>query len=156
MAAKSPASKKKKKKSSCSIAVATYVPNENEKYMNKRQLEYFKRLFEYMRTDILANNERLAGAIKDDVQVLPDENDRASKESEFTVELRERERERKLLDKVNFAIKRIESRNFGYCSECGEAIGLPRLLARPVATLCIECKSLEEAMERSGPVIGGG
>lgn len=120
--------------------------------MNKRQLDYFHGLLEKMRVNILANNERLIDAIKDDVQALPDENDRASKESEFTVELRERERERRLLDKVDAAIKRVANKNFGYCHECGDPIGLPRLLARPVATFCIECKNLQETIEKSGTV----
>lgn len=128
----------------------TYIPNEGEKYMGKRQLNYFEQLFANMRSDILANNERLIDAIKDDVQPLPDENDRASKESEFTVELRERERERRLLEKVDSALQRVLNKNFGYCSECADPIGLQRLLARPVATLCIECKNLQEAFEKSG------
>lgn len=130
-----------------------YVPAESEKYMSKRQLEYFARMFESMHVKILLNNERLVDAIKDDVQALPDENDRASKESEFTVELRERERERRLLNKVASALQRIKNKNFGYCSECGDPIGLKRLLARPVATLCIECKNLQEAFEKSGSAI---
>lgn len=135
-------------------AQAEYVPSENEKYMSKKQLGYFKNLFEGMRAKILRNNDRLVDAIKDDAQALPDENDRASKESEFTVELRERERERRLLAKVDSALKRVQSKNFGFCSECGDAIGLRRLLARPVATLCIECKNLQEAYEKSGSAGG--
>ena len=127
-----------------------YIPTENEKYMNKRQLVHFRRMLERMRAEILANNDRLVDAIKDDEQALPDENDRASKESKFTVELRERERERRLLDKVDSALQRVENKNFGHCAECGDPIGLQRLLARPVAALCIECKSLQEMMEKTG------
>ena len=142
--------KKITKKSADKNKKADYVPSENEKYMGKQQLIYFRQLFEKMRSNILLNNERLVDAIKVDAQTLPDENDRASKESEFTVELRERERERRLLAKVDSALSRIDNKNFGYCNECGDPIGLKRLLARPVATLCIECKNLQEAFEKSG------
>lgn len=150
-----PARKKVAKKTPPPAAGAEgYIFVEGEKYMSKRQLEHFRRLLEEMRAAILTNNERLVDAIKSDVQALPDENDRASKESEFTVELRERERERRLLDKVDSALQRVQSKNFGYCSECGDNIGLHRLLARPVATLCIECKNLQETMEKSGVSTG--
>ena len=129
---------------------SNYLPTEQEKYMSGKQLTYFLARFELMRRDILSNNEKLIDAMKDEVNSIPDENDRASKESEFAVELRERERERQLLQKIDTAIKRIGKKQFGHCEECGDPIGIKRLLARPVATLCFECKHLQEEFEKSG------
>ena len=118
--------------------------------MSLKQIRYFKSLFESYRDNLLQSAERMIDTMRDNVEATPDENDRASKEFEFNVALRGRDRERRLLSKIESAIGRLEDRSFGYCSECGEAIGIQRLLARPVATLCIECKNLQEEFERSG------
>ena len=115
-----------------------------------RQLTYFRFRFEQMRREIFNSNEKLIDAMKDEANSIPDENDRASKESEFIVELRERERERQLLHKIDLAMGRLHEKKFGYCGECGDQIGIKRLLARPVATLCFECKHLQEEFEKSG------
>lgn len=133
--------------------VQSYVPVANEKYMSQRQLGYFKRVFESARDNILNNTERLMDTMRDEPNSIPDDNDRASKESEFTVELRERDRERRLLEKIDESLKRIRDKKFGYCEECGDPIGIDRLLARPVATLCIECKNLQEEYEKSGSIL---
>ena len=133
---------KKRKKS--------YTPKAGEKYMSLKQIRYFKSLFESYRDNLLQSAERMIDTMRDNVEATPDENDRASKEFEFNVALRGRDRERRLLSKIESAIGRLEDRSFGYCSECDEPIGIQRLLARPVATLCIECKNLQEEFERSG------
>ena len=118
--------------------------------MSGRQLTYFKGMLEEMRHDIITNAEQLIDAMRDETNSIPDENDRATKESEFAVKLREQDRERRLLHKIESALTRVKSKEFGNCSECGEAIGLERLLARPVATFCFECKNLREKFEKSG------
>lgn len=122
------------------------------KYITKKDLAYFRRLFHDMHNRIINSNERLLDEMKDNPDVTPDDNDRASKESEFSMVLRGRDRERQLMSKINQALRRIDNGNFGYCDECGEPIGLERLKARPVATLCIECKNLQEEFEKSGGI----
>lgn len=117
--------------------------------MSEKDLKYFRDLFRQMQAGIAHSKDRLMDSLKDELNVIADENDRASKESEFAVELQEREREHRLLAKVRIAQKRIADKTFGYCEECGEPIGIARLKARPVATLCIECKDLQEQIEKS-------
>lgn len=125
--------------------------NQRDKsYLSAQELKYFINLFKQMYSNIAHSKERLMDSLKDEPNVIADENDRASKESEFAVELQEREREHRLLSKVKSAIERIEDKSFGYCEECDEPIGLERLKARPVATLCVECKNLQEQVEKSG------
>ena len=126
-----------------------YVPDESEKYMSKRQLRFFQRRIEGMREDIGQGVERTMASMQEEAGAIPDDNDRASKESEFAVELRQRDRDRRLLGKISRALEGIENGNFGYCEECGDPIGVARLLARPVASLCIECKDLQERLEKN-------
>ena len=126
-----------------------YVPSEEEKYMSKRQLQFFRGRIEQMREDIGQGVERTMASMQEEAGAIPDDNDRASKESEFAVELRQRDRDRRLLAKISRALEGIESGNFGYCDECGDPIGVARLLARPVASLCIECKDLQERLEKN-------
>lgn len=126
------------------------MPTEQEKYMSNRQLAYFKTMLENMRRDVFNNTEQLMDTMKGETNAIPDENDRATKESEFTVKLREQDRERRLLHKIESALARVETKDFGNCSECGEHIGLQRLLARPVAIYCFECKNLREKFEKYG------
>ena len=127
-----------------------YVPSAEERYMSQRQKTYFRGVLKDMLTSIRVNSEKTIDTLKDDVAAIPDDNDRASKEAEFTLELRERERERRLKAKVDHAIKRLDSGEFGMCEECGEAIGIERLVARPVAVFCFECKQLQERREKTG------
>ena len=127
-----------------------YVPSAEERYMSQRQKTYFRGVLKDMLTSIRVNSEKTIDTLKDDVAAIPDDNDRASKEAEFTLELRERERERRLKAKVDHAIKRLENGEFGMCEECGEAIGIERLVARPVAVFCFECKQLQERREKTG------
>ena len=126
-----------------------YVPSENEKYMSKRQLQFFRRRIERMREEIERGVERTVANMQEEASAIPDDNDRASKESEFAVELRERDRDRRLLGKISRALAAIEDGSFGYCEECGDPVGVARLLARPVASLCIECKDLQERLEQN-------
>ena len=126
-----------------------YTPSEEEKYMSRRQLQFFREQIEKMREGIGQGVERTMASMQEEAGAIPDDNDRASKESEFAVELRQRDRDRRLLAKISRALEGIESGNFGYCDECGDPIGVARLLARPVASLCIECKDLQERLEKN-------
>lgn len=128
------------------------MPTTGEKYMSSQQLAYFKKMLEDMRHEIVSNAEHLIDTMRDETNSIPDENDRATKESEFAVKLREQDRERRLLYKIEAALARVESKEFGNCSECGDPIGLKRLLARPVAIFCFECKNLRERFEKRGGV----
>ena len=140
------------RKSSVGGGMAGYVPSEAEKYMSKRQLQFFRGRIEQMREDIGEGVERTMASMQEEAGAIPDDNDRASKESEFAVELRQRDRDRRLLAKISRALEGIETGNFGYCDECGDPIGVARLLARPVASLCIECKDLQERLEKNRAV----
>lgn len=148
------AEKKKKstKKVATSVVTLEQVLAPDEPYMSKKHLQYFRQFFIDWSIQIIRSNESLIDSMKDNVETTPDDNDRASKESEFGVVLRGKDRERRLMSKIESAIRRIDEEDFGYCEECSEAIGLNRLLARPVATLCIECKNLQEEFEKSSGV----
>lgn len=126
-----------------------YAPGEDEEYMCARQLDFFRRRIERMREDIGQGVERTMASMQEEAGAIPDDNDRASKESEFAVELRQRDRDRRLLGKISRALEGIQDGSFGYCQECGDPIGVARLLARPVASLCIECKDLQERLEKN-------
>lgn len=125
-----------------------YKPNGKEKYMSPRQVQYFTEQLRAMLAQIGMTADKTIDALRVSDTATPDENDRASKEADFALELRERERESHLVQKIRHALQRLENNEFGYCEECGDKIGLPRLLARPVATLCFECKNLQEYREK--------
>ena len=125
-----------------------YTPNAKEKYMSPRQEEYFIEQLRDMLEQIGLTTDQTIDALRVADPATPDENDRASKEADFALELRERERESFLVQKIRHALQRLENKEFGYCEECGDKIGLQRLLARPVATLCFDCKSLQEYKEK--------
>ncbi|MGI9307203.1 MAG: RNA polymerase-binding protein DksA [Gammaproteobacteria bacterium] len=125
-----------------------YTPSAKEKYMSPRQEQYFIEQLHNMLVQIGLTSDKTIDALRVSEAATPDENDRASKEADFALELRERERESHLVQKIRHALQRLENKEFGYCEECGDKIGLPRLLARPVATLCFECKSLQEYQEK--------
>ena len=159
-AAQETAEKKTKKKTAAkaapSIAVGepiatTVVPYEREKnshYMDKDQLVYFSQKLAEWKQQLMEEVDRTVGHMKDDATNFPDPNDRATQEEEFSLELRTRDRERKLIKKINEAQKRIEENEYGYCETCGVEIGVGRLEARPTAELCIDCKTLEEIREK--------
>ncbi len=124
-----------------------YDPADDE-YMNPAQLEHFRNLLLEWKRNLLEGAGRTVNHMQDDSATYPDPNDRATQEEEFSLELRTRDRERKLLNKINATLARIDSGDYGYCGTCGVEIGLPRLEARPTATLCIDCKTLQEIKEK--------
>jgi len=126
-----------------------YTPSEKEEYMNSKQLEYFRLKLLKWKDDLLNESMQTVEHLKEENWNEPDLNDRASIETETTFELRTRDRYRKLIDKIDAALMRIEKGTYGYCDESGEPIGLKRLEARPIATLSIEAQERHERFERS-------
>ncbi|MBL8251272.1 MAG: RNA polymerase-binding protein DksA [Candidatus Competibacter sp.] len=129
---------------------ASYQAAEGEPYMSETQLAHFRKVLTEWKESLLHEVDRTVNHMQDESATFPDPNDRATQEEEFSLELRTRDRERKLIKKINEAIGLIESGDYGYCEACGVEIGLPRMLARPTATLCIDCKMLEEIREKQG------
>ena len=125
-----------------------YRPKRGESYMSEGQLEHFTEILSAWKRELVKEVDRTMLHMKDEASNFPDPNDRATQESEFGLELRTRDRERKLLKKINSALLRIEEKIYGYCEETGEEIGLRRLEARPVATLCLEAQERRELAER--------
>ncbi len=128
--------------------VKPYIPRRGEQYMSKEQLDHFRQILSNWKRDLMEEVDRTVLHMKDEAANFPDPNDRATQESEFSLELRTRDRERKLIRKIEEAIKRIEDGSYGYCVETGEEIGIKRLEARPVATLCIEAQERRERREK--------
>ena len=116
--------------------------------MNARQLTHFRKMLEEMKRELSQDIDRTVHTMQDEATIFADPNDRASQESDMSLELRNRDRERKLIKKIDETIARIEADEYGYCDSCGVEIGLKRLEARPTATLCIDCKTLDELRER--------
>lgn len=131
-----------------SAATGPYQPKRGENYMSGAQLEHFKDLLTNWKRELMEEVDRTMLHMKDEAANFPDPNDRATQESEFGLELRTRDRERKLLRKIDSALQRIDDGTYGYCEETGEEIGLRRLEARPVATLCVEAQERRELAER--------
>lgn len=127
---------------------APYVPKKGEEYMNTKQLAHFRQILQTLKGELLEDIERTVHTMQDEATVFADPNDRASQESDIALELRNRDRERKLIKKIDEALGRIENGEYGYCDSCGVEIGLKRLEARPTATMCIDCKTLEELREK--------
>ena len=125
-----------------------YAPKKGEEYMNKKQLAHFRHILETLKVELSQDIDRTVHTMQDEATVFADPNDRASQESDMALELRNRDRERKLIKKIEETIAKIESQDYGYCESCGVEIGLKRLEARPTATLCIDCKTLDEVREK--------
>ena len=125
-----------------------YMPSDDEPFMNKRQKEYFRRKLEKWKEDILIENRETLQHLQDDNVQHPDVADRASSETERSLELRTRDRQRKLVAKIDAALRRIDDGTYGYCEETGEPISLKRLDARPIATLSIEAQERHERREK--------
>ena len=125
-----------------------YIARRGEQYMNKEQLEHFARILQNWKRDLMVEVDRTVLHMKDEAANFPDPNDRATQEEEFSLELRTRDRERKLIRKIDEALKRIEDGSYGYCLETGEEIGIKRLEARPVATLSMEAQERRERREK--------
>ena len=128
--------------------VTPYITKRGEAYMNKEQLEHFRNILNSWKRDLMEEVDRTVSHMKDEAANFPDPNDRATQEEEFSLELRTRDRERKLIRKIDEALKRVEDGSYGYCLETGEEIGVKRLEARPVATLTIEAQERRERRER--------
>jgi len=128
--------------------VKPYIPRRGEQYMSKEQLDHFRNILHTWKRDLMQEVDRTVLHMKDEAANFPDPNDRATQESEFSLELRTRDRERKLIRKIEEAIKRIDDGSYGYCIETGEEIGIKRLEARPVATLCVEAQERRERREK--------
>jgi DnaK suppressor protein len=125
-----------------------YTPKEGEEYMNDPQEAHFRAILSAWRRELMEEVDRTVHHMQDEAANFPDPNDRASQESEFSLELRARDRERKLIKKIDEALSRLDNHEYGYCESCGVEIGIRRLEARPTATLCIDCKTLDEIREK--------
>ena len=128
--------------------VKPYIARRGEQYMNKEQVEHFTRILRSWKRDLMEEVDRTVLHMKDEAANFPDPNDRATQEEEFSLELRTRDRERKLIRKIDEALKRLEDGSYGYCLETGEEIGIKRLEARPVATLSVEAQERRERREK--------
>ena len=128
--------------------IPPYQPKAGETYMNDRQLQHFRHILLAWKRELMEEVDRTVHHMQDEASNFPDPNDRATQESEFGLELRTRDRERKLLKKIDGALERIDEGTYGYCEETGEEIGLKRLEARPVATLSVEAQERRELAER--------
>ncbi|WP_373080237.1 RNA polymerase-binding protein DksA [Zhongshania sp.] len=125
-----------------------YVEKKGEEYMNDKQKEHFRQILLNWKAELMEEVDRTVSHMKDEAANFPDPADRATQEEEFSLELRTRDRERKLIKKIDSTINLIDEDDYGYCTTCGVDIGIKRLEARPTATLCIDCKTLDEIKER--------
>jgi DnaK suppressor protein len=130
------------------LNVQPYIVKRGEQYMSREQLEHFRTILESWKHDLMREVDRTVSHMKDEAANFPDPNDRATQEEEFSLELRTRDRERKLIRKIEEALERIEDGSYGYCLETGEEIGIKRLEARPVATLSLEAQERRERREK--------
>ncbi|WP_070962304.1 RNA polymerase-binding protein DksA [Vibrio sonorensis] len=143
-----PESKKKALGILAIAGVEPYQEKPGEEYMSPDQLAHFRKILEAWRNQLMEEVDRTVHHMQDEAANFPDPVDRASQEEEFSLELRNRDRERRLIKKIEKTLKKIEDDDFGYCESCGVEIGIRRLEARPTADLCIDCKTLAEMKER--------
>ena len=129
-------------------AVASYQPAQGEEYMSPAQLDHFRKILDDWRRDLMEQVDRTVVHLQDEASNFPDPLDRATQEEELGIELRTRDRERRLILKINETLDRIDQDDYGYCGTCGVEIGLRRLEVRPTATQCVDCKALDELRER--------
>jgi RNA polymerase-binding transcription factor len=127
---------------------APYKEKKGEEFMNEKQLDHFRNILNGWKSELMEEVDRTVDHMKDDAANFPDPADRASQEEEFSLELRTRDRERKLIKKIDESLNMVDSGDYGYCDTCGVEIGIRRLEARPTATQCIDCKSLDEIKEK--------
>ncbi len=125
-----------------------YEIKEGEEYMNEDQVEHFRHILQNWKSELMREVDRTVHHMQDEAANFPDPNDRATQESEFSLELRTRDRERKLIKKIEESMENLERGDYGFCETCGVEIGLRRLEARPTATQCIDCKTLDEIREK--------
>ena len=132
------------------LGMAPFKQKKGEAYMDRRMRDHFIQILTRLRHQIMEEADRTVHHMKDDIINYADPNDRASQEEEFRLELRARDRERRLLKKIEESLQLLTDNEYGYCEVCGVEIGLRRLEARPTATLCIDCKTLDEIREKQG------
>ncbi|HLR16534.1 MAG TPA: RNA polymerase-binding protein DksA [Alcanivoracaceae bacterium] len=137
-----------KEKTTLIFGIPPYQEQEGEEYMNEQQYNHFRQILSAWRQELVEEASRTVSHLQDEAANLPDPADRATQEEEFALELRTRDRERKLLKRINSTLEKIDSGDYGYCDACGIEIGLRRLEARPTAELCIDCKELAEIKEK--------
>jgi len=125
-----------------------YAATADEEYMNDKQLAHFSAILNELKNELSHDIDRTVATMQDEVTMFADPNDRASQESDMALELRNRDRERKLIKKIESTLRKIQEHEYGYCNACGIEIGLKRLEARPTASLCIDCKTLDEMREK--------
>lgn len=125
-----------------------YKPKKGEAYMNEDQKNHFRQILRNWKSELMEEVDRTVSHMKDEAANFPDPADRATQEEEFSLELRTRDRERKLIKKIDATLDLIDEDDYGFCDTCGIEIGIKRLEARPTATLCIDCKTLDEIKER--------
>ena len=130
------------------LGITPYKPKKAEQYMGVEMLGHFQRILAALRKRLLEGGDKTVTHMKEEAINYPDPNDRASQEEDFRLELRTRDRERKLLKKIEESLEMVREKDYGYCEVCGVEIGLRRLEARPTATLCIDCKTLDEIREK--------
>ncbi len=148
-----PASKSDASGSKTLHGLSPYVEKKNEEYMNEKQREHFKEILKAWRRELMEEVDRTVMHMKDEAANFPDPADRATQEEEFSLELRTRDRERKLIKKIDKTLVRVEEDDYGFCDQCGVDIGIRRLEARPTADLCVDCKTLDEIKEKQ--ITGG-
>lgn len=129
-------------------AFVPYTPKKGEEYMNEAQKDHFRKILYSWKAELMEEVDRTVTHMKDEAANFPDPADRATQEEEFSLELRTRDRERKLIKKIDATLDLIDEDDYGFCDTCGIEIGIKRLEARPTATLCIDCKTLDEIKER--------
>jgi DnaK suppressor protein len=130
------------------FGLAPYEAEEGEEYMNEQQEEHFRKILLAWKANLMKEVDRTVHHMQDEAANFPDPNDRATQESEFSLELRTRDRERKLIKKIESTLGMIDDHEYGFCESCGVEIGIRRLEARPTATQCIDCKTLDEIREK--------
>jgi len=148
-----PKKKSSKQATPTLLGFTPYKQKKGEEYMNESQRDHFKTLLQTWKQDLMEEVDRTVTHMKDEAANFPDPADRATQEEEFSLELRTRDRERKLIKKIDNTVERIEIDDYGFCDACGVEIGIRRLEARPTASLCVDCKTLDEIKERQ--ITGG-
>lgn len=125
-----------------------YIPKKDEPYMSAAQLVHFAAILDAWKKQLMKEVDRTVHHMQDEAANFPDPSDRATQEEEFSLELRTRDRERKLIKKIDQTLEKIKEKEYGFCETCGEPIGIRRLEARPTANQCIDCKTLDEIKEK--------
>jgi DnaK suppressor protein len=128
--------------------IKPYSEKKGEEYMSSDQIQHFRNILIAWKSELMQEVGRTVHHMQDEAANFPDPNDRATQESEFSMELRARDRERKLIKKIDESVMKLDSEDYGYCESCGVEIGIRRLEARPTATQCIDCKTLDEIREK--------